>query len=316
MARDWRDTDRQAALLFRRIAMGLAIIACLGAFFLWRTDNPRLVRLRAAVTDAASPMIEWTSAPVRGATEMAEGLSDFRRVHEQNRELRREVERLAAWREVARQLEQENSRLRALNNVRLVAKPSFVTAEIIADSGGPYAQTSLVNVGSRNGVVDGDAAVDGSGLVGRLVGVGESSARVMHITDFNSRVPVLLRPSGRSAIVVGDNTDAPALSFLSSMEGVSLGDYVFTSGDGGVYPSGLPVGRIVALGERGGKIRPAAEFDRLEFVRILRYRPPEGPEGEGGVVSRRALTQDDPIESADSPELAETLEEASDVLID
>jgi rod shape-determining protein MreC len=303
LARDWRDTDKQAALLFRRMALGLAVIACLTAFFLWRTDNPRLSRLRAAITDAASPMVEWTSSPIRGATQIFEDFGDYRRVHEQNRELRREVERLAAWREVARQLEQENARLRALNNVRLAPPPSFVTAEIIADSGGPYAQTSVVNVGTRNGVQDGDAAVDGSGLVGRLVGVGERSGRVMHITDFNSRVPVIVRPSGRTAIVVGDNTDAPALSFLSSLEGVSLGDSVVTSGDGGVYTAGVPVGRIVALGERGGKIRPAAEFDRLEFVRILRYRPPPGPEDEGGVVSRRAPQPGDrEVESAEPAE--------------
>jgi len=312
LARDWRDTDRQAALLFRRLALGLAVIACVTAFFLWRTDNPRLSRLRAAITDAASPMVEWTSTPIRGATDLFEDFGDYRRVHEQNRELRREVERLAAWREVARQLEQENARLRALNNVRLVSKPSFVTAEIIADSGGPYAQTSVVNVGTRNGVRDGDAAVDGSGLVGRLVGVGERSGRVMHITDFNSRVPVIVRPSGRTAIVVGDNTDAPALSFLSSLEGVSLGDYIVTSGDGGVYPEGVPLGRIVALGERAGKIRPAAEFDRLEFVRILRYRPPPGPEDEGGIVTHRETPAENQVEA----ESAEAAEGVADALTD
>lgn len=313
MARDWRDTDRQAALLFRRVALGLAVIACVTAFFLWRTDNPRLVRLRAEITDTASPLIEATSVPLRGVTAMVEDFGAYRRIHAQNRELRREIERLAAWREAARQLEQENARLRALNNVRLVAKPSFVTAEIIADSGGPYAQTSLVNVGARNGVLDGDAAVDGSGLVGRLVGVGERSARVLHVTDFNSRVPVMIRPSGRSAIVAGDNTDMPALQFLSSLEGVALGDYVFTSGDGGVYPSGLPVGRIVALGERGGKISPVAEYDRLEFVRILRYRPPPGPENEGGIVSRREVLEQ---EAPDALAGVGLIEGAADVLVD
>ena len=313
MARDWRDTDRQAALLFRRVTLGSAVIACVTAFFLWRTDNPRLVHLRTAVTDAASPLIESTSAPLRGVSAMVEDFGSYRRVHTQNRELRREVERLAAWREVARQLEQENARLRALNNVRLVAKPSFVTAEVIADSGGPYSQTSLVNVGERNGVLDGDAAVDGSGLVGRLVGVGDRSARVMHLTDYNSRVPVMIRPSGRTAIVVGDNTDAPALQFLSSLEGVALGDYVFTSGDGGVYPAGLPVGRIAALGERGGKIAPSAEYDRLEFVRILRYRPPSGPEEQGGIVYRRPQPESD---APDALADADLIEGAADALID
>ncbi len=312
MARDWRDTDRQAGLLFRRLGLGLAVISCLVALFLWRTDNPRLTRVRAAITDAASPALEFTSAPLRGATEMFENFGQYRRVREQNRELRRDVERLTAWREVARQLEQENARLRALNNVRLVSKPSFVTAEVIADSGGPYAQTSVVNVGARNGVRDGDAAIDGSGLVGRLVGAGETTSRVMHITDYDSRVPVMVRPSGRSAIMVGDNTDTPVLSFLNSFEGVSPGDHVVTSGDGGVYPSGLPVGRIVELGDRVGKIRPSAEFDRLEFVRILRYRPPPGPEEEGAIISRRVAQPEDDVQDI----AAESDREQADVLID
>ncbi len=80
---------------------------------------------------------------------------------------------MQAWKEAALQLEQENARLLDLNNVRLDPRLTFVTGVVMADSGSPFRQSVLLNVGARDGIVDGWAAMDGIGLVGRISGVGQ-----------------------------------------------------------------------------------------------------------------------------------------------
>jgi rod shape-determining protein MreC len=218
---------------------------------------------------------------------MSRNYGNFFDVYAQNRELRREIQRLHAWRETARQFEEENAQLRALNNVRLVPHSTFVTGDVIADSGGPFLQSALVNVGARDGVIDGSAAVDGNGLVGRVVGVGDHATRLLLLTDFSSRVPVLVQPSGLRAILSGNGTGAPLLEFLENPEEVKPGDLVRTSGDGGVFPPNLPVGRLVALPGGAWRVALSADFARLEFVRLLRYTPDTRIDRPGGLILTR-----------------------------
>ena len=103
---------------------------------------------------------------------MVEGFQSYTRIYEQNQELRRELQQMKAWKEAALQLEQKNAKLLDLNNVRLDPKYTFVTGVVLADSGSPFRQSVLLNVGERDGIVDGWATMDGIGLVGRISGVG------------------------------------------------------------------------------------------------------------------------------------------------
>lgn len=267
-----------------RILLGLVVFASLALLILWRSDNPRLERLRMALADRALPTMGWLNQPMEFIDGMTRDYRNFIDVYNQNRTLRREIQRLRAWRETARRLEEENAQLRALNNVRLAPHTSFVTGDVVADSGGPFLQSALVNVGRRDGVLDGSAAVDGSGLVGRVVGIGEHATRLLLLTDFSSRVPVLVQPSGRRAILAGDGTPAPRLEFIENPDEVKPGDPVRSSGEGGVFPPDLPVGRLIALPGGGWRVALNADYARLEFVRLLRYAPDTRIDRPGGLI--------------------------------
>ena len=267
-----------------RILLGLVALVSVFLLILWRSDNPRLERLRLALADRLVPSMSLINQPLVFASEMSRDYRNFFDLYSQNRELRREIQRLRAWRGTARQLEEENAQLRALNNVRLAPHATFVTGDVIADSGGPFLQSALVNVGARDGVVDGSAAVDGHGLVGRVVGVGKHTTRLLLLTDFSSRVPVLVHPSGLRAILAGDATAAPVLEFLENPDAVNPGDAVRTSGDGGVFPPDLAVGRLVAMPDGTWRVALGADYARLEFVRLLRYAPDTRIEKSGGLI--------------------------------
>lgn len=276
-----------------RILLGLVVLVSVFLLILWRSDNPRLERLRLSLADRLVPSMSLVNQPLVFASEMSRDYRNFFDLYSQNRELRREIQRLRAWRGTARQLEEENAQLRALNNVRLAPHATFVTGDVIADSGGPFLQSALVNVGARDGVVDGSAAVDGNGLVGRVVGVGQHATRLLLLTDFSSRVPVLVQPSGRRAILAGDATSAPVLEFLENPDQVNPGDPVRTSGDGGVFPPDLPVGRLIALPDGTWRVALSADYARLEFVRLLRYAPDTRIERPGGLILSRPRGPDE-----------------------
>ncbi len=293
----------------RRILVGILVFFLFAVFLLWRIDSPRVERFRAQIVDAVVPNMEWALVPVTKAAGLVEGFQSYARLAEQNRELRRELQQMKAWKEAALQLEQENAKLLDLNNVRLDARLSYVTGVVLADSGSPFRQSVLLNVGARDGVVDGWAAMDGLGLVGRISGVGEQTARVILLTDSNSRIPVTIKPSGQTALVRGDNTAQPPLEFIENIDDVRPGDRVVSSGDGGVFPAGLLVGEVVRGPDRRLRVRLAADYERLEFLRVLRSHPGEVVVDTGALIVMNPVlapvAEGVPAEGADASAAAE-----------
>lgn len=253
----------------------LACLFSLVLFSFWRIDNPRVERIRMTLIDRFVPTIDWTFGPVRTVSQMVQDFQSYTRVYEQNQELREELQRMKGWREAALQLEQQNARLRELNNVRLSPRLTYVTGEILADSGSPFRQSGLVNIGSRDGVIEGAAAMDGLGLVGRVSGTAASSARILFMMDASSRVPAMIRPSGQRTMVAGDNSPTPLLDFIESDEEIKAGDRVVTSGAAGVFPPDLLIGQVMQGPDGRLRVRLAADYRRLRYIRVLRPQPDE-----------------------------------------
>lgn len=288
MARN-RSEPEEFTRPLRRVLVGLLVLALLAIFALWRIDSPRVERFRAALVDRFVPSFQWAMAPVVWTHEVFSDFQSYARLLEQNRELREELRQMKAWKEAALQLGQENARLLDLNQVRLDPKLTHVTGVVLADSGSPFRQSVLLNVGARDGIRDGWATMDGIGLVGRISGVGAKTSRVILLTDSNSRVPVSVQPSGQKAILSGDNSSLPPLDFLEDQDEVRPGDRVVSSGDGGVFPAGLLVGQVVLGTDKRLRVVLAADYQRLEFLRVLRSHELEPITDAGALVAPEPL---------------------------
>jgi|TARA_B110000238_G_scaffold180598_1_gene204729 rod shape-determining protein MreC len=288
MARDHNTSDRYATTLGRLILSAL-IVLLLGLFLLWRIDSPRVERVRMAVIDKVIPNFSWATSPLTGAMNVLRSARSYTRIYQQNQDLRRELQQMMAWKEAALQREQENARLLDLNNVRLDPKFTKITGVVLADSGSPFRQTVLLNIGQRDGIINGWAVMDGIGLVGRIAGVGERTSRVILLGDTSSRVAVKIESNGQTALVVGDNTSRPPIEFLENSETVYPGDRIVTSGDGGVFPSGILVGQVTQTPSGRLRVRLAADMQRLEFLRVIRHQPRENISTTGGLVGLRPI---------------------------
>lgn len=288
MAKDRGQSEDYSGPL-KRLLLGLLLLGLMGLFLLWRIDSPRVERFRAQVVDRVVPSFDWAMAPVTGAVNILRDFQSYQRMYQQNQDLRRELQQMKAWKEAALQLEQENARLLDLNNVQLDPRLTYVTGVVMADSGSPFRQSVLINVGARDGIMDGWAAMDGLGLVGRISGVGRNTARVILLTDTSSRIPVTIQPSGQRALIIGDNSIAPVVDFVETPDQVRPGDRVLTSGDGGVFPAGLLIGQLAE--DPGGRmrVRISADYERLEFLRVLRSYEHERLNDPGRLIAPLTL---------------------------
>lgn len=293
MARDTQQPNEYAAPL-RRLLIGVLIVVLLALVLVWRIDSPRVERLRMAIIDRIVPSAEWVMAPVTGLTRLITDFQSYQRLVEQNAELRRELQQMKAWHEAAMQLDQENAKLRDLNNVQLDPKLTYITGVVLADSGSPFRQSVLLNIGGRDGIMDGWPAMDGVGLVGRISGVGQETSRVLLLTDTSSRIPITIQGSGQTAVLSGDGTLNPPIEFLENPDLVRPGDRVVTSGDGGVFPADLLVGQVALGTDRRLRVRLAADYERLEFLRVLRSQPREQITDIGALLApvQQPVTED------------------------
>jgi len=292
----------------KRLLLAVLILCLVGLFLFWRIDSPRVERFRAQVIDTVVPSFDWAMAPVTASVKLLRDFRSYQNIYEQNQELRRELRQMTSWKEAALQLEQENARLRDLNNVRLDPRLTYITGVVLADSGSAFRQTVLINVGSRDGIVDGWATMDGIGLVGRISGVGDNTSRVILLTDSTSRIPATIQPSGQRALIIGDNTAAPPIDFLENPDMVRPGDRIVTSGDGDVFPPGLLIGQVAQ--DPGGRLRTrlAADYERLEFLRVLRDHGARKVSQPSALI----LPDEPPGTNAPPPEAAPDTAEAAD----
>tara|TARA_B110000467_G_scaffold165029_1_gene197899 strand:- start:14416 stop:15300 length:885 start_codon:yes stop_codon:yes gene_type:complete len=255
------------------IGIAAIIIISFSFFILWRIDNPRAELIRIAVIDKIVPNLDWAITPATKVSQMAQSFQNYKRLYDQNQELRNELQKMRSWREAALQLEQENARLLDLNKVKLNPKLNYVSGKILVDSGNIFRQSAIINLGSLDGIVEGWAAMDGLGLVGRISGVGKKTSRVLFLTDTSSNVPVLIKPSNQRAILSGDNSIQPNLLFIENNKQIQPGDRILTSGDGGVFPANLLIGQISLNNLNQFKAQLSANFSGLEYLRIIRHSP-------------------------------------------
>lgn len=171
---------------------------------------------RTTLTDTVSPILEAVSQPVSTFNDMIDHMGQIVSVAEENAALRQENDDLLQWQTVARRLEAENAALRTMLNLPVEPGVGYVTARVIGDQGGVYARSVLVNAGRLgvNAVVPGQAALTAHGLAGRVVEAGRRTARVLLITDMNSRIPILVGDRRDPAILAGDNTSQPRVIHL------------------------------------------------------------------------------------------------------
>ncbi len=233
------------------------------------------IPLRSSVSDFLSPALLVMSLPFQNLSIFFHDVTSLAQLQADNLRLKQENERLREWYHTALLLDSENKSLRDLLNLKVDPDYHHISARVVSDSGNTYVKSLLISLGANDDVSKGAAVLSGEGLIGRVVEVNEKTSRILLVTDINSRVPVVVEDTGQHAIMAGMNESKLRLIHLSQESEISEGARLITSGYGGVYPHGIPVGKVVRLSENSLGVIPFANFDRIQIVRILQMDNPE-----------------------------------------
>lgn len=261
----------QARQALARLTLPVLVVAAFGLMLLGKADTFLADRLRSTVADAMAPIYSVLGEPIAAVAMTITDAARLVTLREENARLREENERLHRWQSVALALDAENQRLKA--NLRWVPEPqaAFVTTRVIADAGGLYARAVLLSLGPNHTIRKGAIALDERGLVGRVTEIGARTARVLLITDLNSRIPVILENSRARAILTGTNGPRPRLLYWAEGVNPAEGERIVTSAEANAFPANLPIGAVRYSANGVPEVEPDARLQRLEIVRIFDY---------------------------------------------
>jgi rod shape-determining protein MreC len=272
----------QARQALAKLTLPVLIVVSFGVMLLGKADALLAERMRMALADGLAPIYATLAGPLDQIQATVADAAALWNVRNENIHLREENEKLRRWQSIALALDAENQRLKASLNWIPDPAASFVTARVVADAGGVYAKAVLLSVGPNHGIKKGEIALDERGLIGRVTEVGARTARVLLITDMNSRIPVILETSRAHAILVGTNGPRPRLMYWPEGIKPQEGERVVTSAEANAFPANLPVGTVHFNSNGSPDVEPAAMLQKLEVVRIFDYglqgvTPPEPP---------------------------------------
>jgi len=270
-----------------RLSLPVLVAVAFGTMLLGKADALLAERARMALADLLTPIWSALQVPATALRDVVQEGRELLHLRRENARLREENARLHRWHAAALALEAENAMLRRQLAFLPEAAPAFHTARVVADGGGTYARAVLLAAGPNHAVRKGQVALDDRGLVGRVTEVGARSARVLLVTDMNSRIPVALEGTRARAILAGTNGARPRLQHWPEGSAPREGDRVVTSAEAAAFPAGLPVG-VVRWTESGvAEVELFARLDRLDLVRLFDY-------GLGGILPPEAVARPEP----------------------
>jgi rod shape-determining protein MreC len=254
-----------------KLTLPVLVAAAFGLMLLGKADTVVAEHARIALDDALAPIYALLTAPLGRLHDAVANTVGVWNIRSENEQLLAQNRQLRRWQTIALALDSENERLKAELHWIPDHAPAFVTARVVADAGGAYDKAVLLSVGPHHGIHNGEIALDGRGLVGRVTEVGSRVARVLLLTDLNSRIPVIMERSGAHAILVGTNGPRPRLLYWPEASPPQEGEAIVTSTVANAFPADLPVGTVYYNSDHVPEVVPAASLDRLEMLRLFDY---------------------------------------------
>ena len=256
--------------LFRKLFVVILFLTAFLFIMLSRFDSVAIEALNKVVIKVTGPVMQVVELPARVIHHVWTYFYDISHIYAENQLLRDENKQMMILQNKVRTLEVENQLLSRLLNYVPPAEASFMSAQVVAESGDKFTHLLLIYVGNE-AVKKGQIVMGDESVIGRIDTVSPPYAKVILITDINSKIPVVVERTRVRGILSGNNKDLPQLIFMRSTTDVQEGDIVVTSGVGGMFPAGLPIGFIGSINGNRVEVEPMADLSRIEYVRIVDY---------------------------------------------
>ncbi len=259
----------QNLALVGAVVSGAVIATGLLMLLVARVNPDGAARVRGVMLDLVTPVWSVVRAPFDGAGRAIDWTGDYLGAVDRNRALETELTAAKAQLQRAAADRLALTRLRAIDKVREPQRQLLATARIVSATSGSVVRSAMIAAGSNDGIEPGLPVIGADGLIGRTVEAGAHAARVLLLTDPASRIPVIVQRTGQAGLVTGANRPMLELRDRVGADApLQPGDRLVTSGDGGIFPPGVPVGIIVDASAEPPLVRPAATPVGAAFVMI------------------------------------------------
>ena len=256
-----RRDNQQKFSLFALLILSLVLL------FVDTLETKPLNHFRSFVKDVIYRGSVMVSFPSKGFEIVASTVEDHINVFNKNIKLKEENAQLKEQIYDPSFLILENKQLRRLLDEQVTSSANLVSSRVILDKQSPYLNSFIINSGSNRKIKNGMAVLDGKNFVGRIVDVNFFSSRVLLVTDLNSKIPVIIEPSGYHAILSGHGKSEPTLEYLPKNHKVQLGNKVYTSGKEGIFTPGIPIGEV-NFGNDKITVLLFSELSQIIFVNV------------------------------------------------
>jgi rod shape-determining protein MreC len=261
---------------FRKYALLLGVLLTSLFLLTVQTRGGGQTRAGDVLAFALNPLQSALAKIHRGALGTWHVFTDWRAVRTENTVLRADNERMRVQSLQAREIDEENRRLRRLLSLRDRLPLTTLTGEIIGREGGGWARSLTVNRGRTDGIAQQMPAIVPEGLVGRVAQVRMSASVVQLLNDPTSTVGAVVQRTRTAGLIEGEPSGGLRFKFMArDGADVTPGDLIVTSGVGTLFPKGIPVGRVTAIEDKGSAlfhfavVAPAVDFARVEEVLLL-----------------------------------------------
>jgi rod shape-determining protein MreC len=210
------------------------------------------------------------SVPEKKIQNINSKIKDHMKIYENYKNIELELEKLRQKELMTKFLKMDNEKLRKLIDENINSEE--ILAKVLIDKDSPFLKSIILNKGTRDRLKIGMAVVDGAYLIGKVIEVNFTSSRVLLLSDLNSKIPVLLEPIGMQAVVSGTGRDDGKIEYTKEEYANEIKTdeiIIYTSGLGGLFKPGIPVGKISK--DNVFKINFFSDFRQLEYAKIISH---------------------------------------------
>ena len=207
------------------------------------------------------------SAPSKGLGNLTDYAKEHANLYSNYNELKKENVKLKNNISKTGFLELENTQLRKLIEEQVTSNSNLVSARVMLDKQSPYLNSFIINIGGNKNIKNGMEVLDGKNFIGRIVDVNFFSSRVLLVSDLNSKIPVISVPSAHHAILTGHGENVLSLEYLPENHNIRDGDKVYTSGKGGIFSPGIPVG-VVKIEKDIIRVLLFSDLSQITFINV------------------------------------------------
>ena len=251
------------------------IIASVILLSLESINSKSLNFVRSAIKDMIYRTSFIASIPGNTISPIFTTIQSHYKIFEQYEKVKLELQQLKNQQNQIAYLKTENDKLKKVIDDTDIYNHETIISKVLVDKESPFLKSVILNKGFNSGLKKGMPVLKGPYFVGRITEVNYLSSRVLLISDLNSKIPVLIEPMGYQAIMSGTGDDLALLDFLPKNHKLEVGNLVFTSGTGGIFFTGIPIGRIELIEEKF-HVKFFSDLSQLYLINVITSEPMRG----------------------------------------